>query len=337
MERIFTIYDAANAFLTENFGALGPLLVIGVLGMFLVLLTLPILMRRQADPLDKLRDAARASASASDEDGKHKKLRRGRGGKGAKLEKYSSFLEPQNEAEYSAVALKLLQAGYRGKDAVRTYHFLQFALGIAFLLLGIAYAIYTSVSGEPTTQSLILSIVIPGAIGYMLPKYWVTRRQTARQEEIINGFPDSLDMLLVCVEAGQSLDQSIIRVSGEIRAGFPALADELEIVSQEMKAGKDRTSVLRDMSERAGVADVSSFVTVLIQSSQFGTSIADALRVYGAEMRDKRVMRAEEKANTLPTKMTLATMMLTVPPLLIILIGPSIYKVAQTLSQATNF
>ncbi|MGI9393871.1 MAG: type II secretion system F family protein [Boseongicola sp.] len=336
MEKIYSLYDAANAFLTENFGALGPLLVIGVLGMFLVLLTLPIVMKRQYDPLDKLRDATRASAASEDEEGKRKKLRRGRAGKGAKLAKYSTFLEPQNEEEYSAVALKLLQAGYRSKDAVRTYHFLQFALGIAFLLLGIVYAIYSSATGEPTTQALILSIVIPGAVGYMLPKYWVTRRQTARQEEITNGFPDSLDMMLVCVEAGQSLDQSIIRVSGEIRAGFPALADEFELVSHEMKAGKDKSSVLRDMSERAGVADVASFVTVLIQSATFGTSVAEALRVYAAEMRDKRVMRAEEKANTLPTKMTLATMMLTVPPLLIILIGPSIYNIAVTLSEA-NF
>ncbi len=99
-----------------------------------------------------------------------------------------------------------------------------------------------------------------------------------------------------------------------------------------MKAGKDRISVLRDMSERAGVPDVASFVTVLIQSASFGTSIADALRVYASEMRDKRVMRAEEKANTLPTKMTLATMMLTVPPLLVILVGPSVYGIGTTLS-----
>ena len=103
-----------------------------------------------------------------------------------------------------------------------------------------------------------------------------------------------------------------------------------------MKAGKDRVSVLRDMSERAGVPDVASFVTVLIQSASFGTSISEALRVFSAEMRDKRILRAEEKANTLPTKMTLATMMLTVPPLLIILIGPSVYRVVTTLSQA-NF
>ncbi|MGR3290200.1 MAG: type II secretion system F family protein, partial [Paracoccaceae bacterium] len=190
--------------------------------------------------------------------------------------------------------------------------------------------------GDPTTQHTLMTILGPGVVGYMLPKYWVTKRQQTRQEEIINGFPDSLDMMLVCVEAGQSLDQSIVRVAGEIRSGFPALADEYQMVAYEMKAGKDRIQVLRDMSERCGVADVSSFVTVLIQSASFGTSIAEALRVYSSEMRDKRVMRAEEKANTLPTKMTLATMMLTVPPLLIILIGPSIFQIMITFREA-NF
>jgi tight adherence protein C len=152
-----------------------------------------------------------------------------------------------------------------------------------------------------------------------------------RKSAIINAFPDSLDLMLVCVEAGQSLDQSILRVSNELRIGFPELAEEFEIVSQEAKAGKDKTTVLKDMAERCGVPDISSFVTVMVQSAQFGTSISDALRVYASEMRDKRVMRAEEAANKLPTKMTLATMMLTVPPLMAILIGPSIYAIATSL------
>ena len=178
-----------------------------------------------------------------------------------------------------------------------------------------------------------MMILIPGVVGYMGPKYWVTKRQQTRQEEIENGFPDALDLMLVCVEAGQSLDQSINRVSGEMRAAYPALADEFEMVAHEMKAGKDKVTVLRDKAERAGVVDVTSFVTVLIQSATFGTSIAEALRVFSSEMRDKRVMRAEEKANTLPTKMTLATMMLTVPPLLIIMIGPSVYGIAVPLSE----
>lgn len=332
MDAVLDLINQANTFLTEQFGALGPLLVVGVLGMFLVLLTLPILLKKEKDPFDQIKRAAQAGTATVDD--KKARLRRGRGKGVDKLDKYSSFLEPQDEKAYSETRLKLLQAGYRSKDAVRTYHFLQFALGILFLIIGVAYAIYSSATGEPTTQSLIMSIIIPGAGGYMLPKYWVTKRQQTRQEEITNGFPDALDMMLVCVEAGQSLDQAIIRVSTEIRAGFPSLADEFETVAQEIKAGKDKVQVLRDMSERAGVPDVASFVTVLIQSASFGTSVAEALRVFSAEMRDKRVMRAEEKANKLPTKMTLATMMLTVPPLLIILIGPSVYDIAVTLKMA---
>ena len=327
--------ETFNTFLTERFGEFGPLLVVGTLGLFLILITLPILLRKEEDPLDKLRDASKGRAVTTDA-GKKQALRTA-GGKQDKLAKYSGFLEPKDQEEYSATKLKLMQAGYRSKNAVRTFHFMQFALGIGFLILGAVYAVLQSATGEPSTSNLILYVLVPGAAGYMLPKYWVTKRQQERQAEITNGFPDSLDLMLVCVEAGQSLDQSINRVSKEVRAGYPALAEEFEIVAQEMKAGKDKTSVLRDMSERAGVSDVSSFVTVLIQSATFGTSISEALRVYASEMRDKRVMRAEEAANKLPTKMTLATMMLTVPPLLIILIGPSIYEISQTMNAATFF
>lgn len=316
--------DSVNTLLTDLLGPSGPLLALGFVGVVMILLAIPAIMKPEKDPLDRLKAPRAADAVA-----KADKLR-ANGGKD-KLEKYSQFLEPQDAKEYSSVRLKLLQAGYRTKDAVRIYHFAQFALGLIGLALGSAYAIWQSAIGDPSTTNMVLYSMGPGVLGYMGPKYWVNRRQQTRQQEITNGFPDSLDMMLVCVEAGQSLDQAIIRVSKELRAGFPDLADEYELVSYEMKAGKDKTQVLRDMAERCGVSDVSSFVTVLIQSQQFGTSIAEALRVYASEMRDKRVMRAEEKANTLPTKMTLATMMLTVPPLLIILIGPSIYDIYVTL------
>jgi tight adherence protein C len=290
----------------------------------MVLLSLPVFLVRKRDRLKELRDASRAASP-----GKADALRRSAGTE--MLDKYAAFLEPQNAEEMSAVRLKLLQAGYSSKNAVRTYYFAQFALGLGFLILGVLYTIYRStVTETPATPvALGLQILLPGIIGYMLPKYWVTRRVETRKVEITNAFPDSLDMMLVCVEAGQSLDQSILRVGKELRSGFPELAEEFELVANELKAGKDKIQVLRDLSERCGVSDISSFVTVLIQSQQFGTSIADALRVYASEMRDKRVMRAEEKANTLPTKMTLATMALTVPPLLIILIGPSLYEIYQ--------
>ena len=315
--------DSLNSYLVEMLGPAGPVMVVGLLGVLLVLLTLPIFLKRTEDPLAKLKKGEEAAAASK---GKVDRLRSA-GGNADKLEKYSTFLEPQSQEEYSAVRLKLLQAGYRTKNAVRIYHFAQFSLGIGLLLIGVIYVFYLSTTGDPSTTQLIMYGMGPGFVGYYLPKYWVTKRQQTRQENIINGFPDSLDMMLVCVEAGQSLDQSIIRVARELRSGFPDLADEYDLVSYEMKAGKDKTTVLKDMAERCGVNDISSFVTVLVQSQQFGTSIAEALRVFSSEMRDKRVMRAEEKANTLPTKMTLATMMLTVPPLLIILIGPSVYEI----------
>ena len=322
--------DTINTKLTDLLGPFGPLIAVGMLGVLLILLVLPAMMQKQEDPLDKLKQASDAR-NAKDTPASLRNA-----GGTDKLDKYSNFLEPKDKEEYSAIQLKLIQAGYRTKSAVKSYHFAQFALGIAFLIVGVMYAIYKSSTGDPSTKATLISILVPGMAGYYLPKWWVGKRQGERRDEMINGFPDSLDMMLVCVEAGQSLDQSIIRVSTELKAGAPALAEEFGMVSHEMKAGKDKQQVLRDMSERCGVPDIASFVTVLIQSQQFGTSIAEALRVFSAEMRDKRVMRAEEKANTLPTKMTLATMMLTVPPLLIILIGPSIYNIYETLNQG-NF
>ena len=192
-------------------------------------------------------------------------------------------------------------------------------------------------AGEETSMMMrTFPVLGPTLLGYYLPVYWVAKRRDERQEELRQGFPDALDMLLICAEAGQSLDQSIARVAKEMHHGYPALAEELDTVTHQLKAGRARIEVLRDLGVRSGNADIKSFVTVLIQSATYGTSVSEALRVYAAEMRDKRVMLAEEKANVLPTKLTLGTMMFTVPPLLIILIGPSVHGVMQMLSTA-NF
>lgn len=324
-----SILSPINDMLVARFGELGPLFGLAGLGALFVIITLPVLLKKNDDPLNRLNGETRAprQKAKADENANEKRLRQ-TSKSTEKLDRYANFLEPQNEEEFSAIRLTLMQAGYRSKQSVRIYHFMQFALGLGFLVLGVLYALVASAGGEMSTQQLVLSILIPGGAGYYLPKYWVNRRLQQRQQEIEEGFPDSLDMMLVCVEAGQSLDQAIIRVAREMRAAFPALSEEYEIVSHEMKAGKDKTSVLKDMAERSGVADVASFVTVLVQSTQFGTSIAEALRMYAGEMRDKRVMRAEERANKLPTKLTLGTMMFTVPPLLLILIGPAVYRVS---------
>ncbi len=321
------ILNNINALIVAKFGPVGPLLLLGFLGVVMILLVLPSLLKKQAEPFDKVK--ALRQRTAEKDNVLPAALRRA--DKNDKLEKYAHFLEPQDVETMTASRLKLLRAGYSAKNAVRMFHFAQLALGLGLLALGMLYAFIMSATQEVSTQFLIMVTVGPGAAGYYLPQYWVQRRLQARQAEIVAGFPDALDLMLVCVEAGQSLDQSINRVAKESRAGYPALADEFDMVANEVKAGKERAQVLKDMSERVGISDVSSFVTTLVQSATYGTSIADALRVYSAEMRDKRVMRAEEKANTLPTKLTLGTMLFTLPPLLIILIGPSIYGVVQHL------
>ena len=320
------LYNRINDMLVAAMGPMGPLAAVGLLGVLLILITLPIFLRKKPEPFDKLKrptskgPATKAEAAVT--------LRRG-DERADKLEKYAHFLEPKSREELSASKLKMLQAGYRSKNAVRVFHFSQMALGLGALALGVIYTMLTSGSKSPDMQSMVMTTLLPAAAGYYLPAYWVNRRLQTRQVEMTQGFPDALDLMLVCVEAGQSLDQAIIRVAKEGRKSYPALAEEFEIVAHEVKAGKERVQVLRDMSERVGLADITSFVTTMIQSATFGTSIAEALRVYSAEMRDKRVMRAEEKANTLPTKLTLGTMMFTVPPLLLMLIGPSLYGIAK--------
>jgi hypothetical protein len=144
-------------------------------------------------------------------------------------------------------------------------------------------------------------------------------------------------MMLVCVEAGQSLDQSIIRVvQGNQARAIPPLARNSRSSRKRSRPARNG-SVLQGHSANGRASRyVSSFVTTLVQSATFGTSIAEALRVYAAEMRDKRVMRAEEKANVLPTKLTLGTMLFTVPPLLIILIGPSLYGIANIVGRRVS-
>ena len=305
-------------------GGLGTLLFVGFLGVALVLGTLPFLIDTRPDPLDKLKQSNRAYAAAASGGA----ALRSQSGSSKKLEKYSTFLEPQDEEQLTAMRQKMMQAGYRSKEAVMIFHFAQMALGLGLLAAGLGYYMLFKAGPDSETKDMMMYVLGPGCVGYMAPKYWITKRQQERQNQITEGFPDALDMMLVCVEAGQSMDQAIIRVAREIRPSFPALADEFEIVSQQIKAGKDKPTVLNDMAERCGVQDVTSFVTVLVQSQSFGTSIAEALRVFAGEMRDKRVMRAEEKANQLPTKRTLETMMLTVPPLLIILVAPSVVGIS---------
>lgn len=308
------------------------LLVLGGASVLLlaVAATMALLGLQRADPMEKF--VSQAKAPVKSVATRDKELRRASGRDIKALNKFNQFLEPENEAELSAAKQKMIQAGYHGKNAVRDFHALQFILAIGGLLTSVLMVFVVAPDLFDTPIKLGVGMVVPTLVGYFGPRRWLEKRVEARKEEITSGFPDALDLMLICVEAGQSLDQSIKRVSKEIEFAYPALGEEFATVGEQIKAGRERGEVLKDMAKRVDVTDITSFVTVMVQASTYGTSITDALRVFASEMRDKRITRAEEKANILPTKMTLGTMMFTVPPLLIILIGPSVVGIATELN-----
>ncbi len=308
--------------LIETFGPAGPYYAIAALGMVLAVLALPLILRRSKDPLERFSfgdgragdDLVNLRSETEDNS----------------LQSLAGYLEPSDSEQFSEVRKQLRAAGYNTSSAVRVFYFARAALGIGLLAFAMVFLFF--VPEEPDLLTALGVSAVFGLAGYFIPSYWVKRQIASRKEQIQNAFPDAMDMMLVCIEGGQSLDQAMARVGQEMKISAGPLADELQVVSHEFRAGKDRTTVLRDLAERCAVNDISSFVTVLIQSSTFGTSISSALRVYAAEMRDKRLMRAEEKANVLPTKLTLGTMMFTVPPLILILVGPSVIQIIRSLA-----
>ncbi|MEL6218945.1 MAG: type II secretion system F family protein [Pseudomonadota bacterium] len=302
-------------------GPSGPFYLVAGIGMLFALVALPFVLRRQRDPVDRLgtsddrRDIELATLRTDRDTGA--------------LRGFEGYLEPQSAEELSDTRIKLGAAGYKDRAAVRIYFFARAVLGLGLFILGLI--LFFVLPEEPNLVFALVFSAVLGLVGYFIPVYWIERQIATRREEIANAFPDAMDMMLVCIEGGQSLEQAMARVGKEMEMSSGPLAEELQIVSHEFRAGKDRIAVLRDFASRCQVNDISSFVTVLIQSTAFGTSISEALRVYASEMRDKRLMRAEEKANVLPTKLTLGTMMFTVPPLILILIGPSIIQILRAL------
>jgi len=309
-------------YLVEAYGPSGPFYAIAAIGMALSLVALPFALRKSRDPVDRLTPIQR---ERREDDVRGLRSDRDSG----QLQALGGYLEPGSE-ELSETRRKLAAAGYKDRAAVRVFYFARAALGTGLLLIGLVLTIV--LPDDPNIAVALALSALLGLGGYFLPVYWVTRQIAARREAIANAFPDAMDMMLVCIEGGQSLEQAMQRVGKEMQDASGPLAEELNIVSQQFRVGKDRVQVLRDFAARCSVNDISSFVTVLIQSSAFGTSISQALRVYASEMRDKRLMRAEEKANVLPTKLTLGTMAFTVPPLILILIGPSVIQILRSLS-----
>jgi tight adherence protein C len=315
------VFDTAWNALIDNYGAAAPFYVLAAIGLIMMVIALPLVLRKNKDPLERF--------SFSDEGLKSDLVRLREDSDSGSLKGMAEFLEPKDTEEFSETQTMLRAAGYRGGAAVRQFYFARAGLALGLLAFGMVF--FFLVPKEPNLMFSGIMSGIMALVGYFIPTYWVRRKIETRKQDITNAFPDAMDMMLVCIEGGQSLDQAMARVGEEMEASSGPLAQEFALVSHEFRAGKDRILVLRDFAARCAVSDISSFVTVLIQSTSFGTSIAQALRVYAAEMRDKRLMRAEEKANVLPTKLTLGTMMFTVPPLILILVGPSFIMILRSL------
>jgi tight adherence protein C len=265
--------------------------------------------------------------------GNRQGLNLGKGGK--KLARKNMEKKKAAEADpvkVSGLRRKLVMAGYMGSSAVPIFQMARFSL--AAILPVSALVAIPFIFGSLPPSKLAVSGVMAAVLGFYLPSLWVGHRTNARQTESRQGFPDALDMLLVCVEAGLSLAAALNRVGQEIGTARPLLGEHFRLVALEMQAGKSREEALRNMADRIGIAEVGSLVTLLLQSEALGTSIGLSLRVHADEMRRKRLVRAEEKGNKLPTKMAIPLIVFILPALMSVILTPLIIRFIRIVAPA---
>jgi len=236
---------------------------------------------------------------------------------------------PTNEKERTTARVRLLQAGYAGPNVVRNYFAIRLLLSVllpvAFLLLAPVFT-----RNMPVEKVMVITVCLLVA-GLYLPSAFVSNRMRNRQRAVQDSFPDALDMLMVCVEAGLGLDSAFTRVGAQMASAHPVLAEEFALVSLELRAGKSREAAMRNFAERIGTTEITSFVVLLIQSDQLGTSVAATLRVQAEEMRIKRMLRAEEKAHMLPVKLSIPLVLCLLPAMIAVAVLPGIIRIIRDL------
>lgn len=178
---------------------------------------------------------------------------------------------------------------------------------------------------------ILVILLVFAVLGFYLPEVILDLRIRWRKEQIVRGFPDALDLLVVCVEAGMGIDAAINRVAEEIRLSSPVLSDEFRLLNLELRAGKARADALRNLGARTDVEEVRSFATLLIQTDRFGTSVAQALRVHSDAMRTQRYHRAEELAAKLPVKLMFPLILFIFPAIIVVIVGPAAIQIYQTI------
>ena len=238
-----------------------------------------------------------------------------------------NMVKPKPE-EVSKLEKSFLQAGFRKNIST-----IFFGSKVAMALLLPILFFFVKVSAfkaMPALQFTFATLAL-AMIGFYFPNVWISKRIAQRKDQIFKGFPDALDLMVVCVEAGTSLDAAITKVGDEMALGNKTLSSEFKLLSLELRAGKSRKEALQNLAYRCDLDDINSLVTLLIQTDKFGTSVAQALRVYSDSMRTTRQQRAEEQAAKLPVKMIFPMIFFLFPALAVVVLGPGMIRMVKAL------
>ncbi|WP_150293560.1 type II secretion system F family protein [Sphingobium estronivorans] len=238
------------------------------------------------------------------------------------------------DSKSTALREKLVAAGFESPAAPRVYNLIRLLLVIIFPLAFVGFSIMSGY--QMSFGKLYLMGSLSALSGLYLPTLYVRAKADRRREAIVNGFPDSLDLMLVCVEAGLGLEAAIDRVGRELVFSHPLIAKLLTTTTLQLRAGASREKALRNMAQSAGVEEISAFATLLIQSDKLGTSIARTLRVYATEMREKRRLRAEEKAHRIPVLISVPLVACMLPVMIGVLMLPAAVRVVRTIVPAMH-
>ncbi|MCI5211064.1 MAG: type II secretion system F family protein, partial [Candidatus Electrothrix sp. ATG2] len=231
---------------------------------------------------------------------------------------------------YADTPLSYQRAGIYNRNAIRFYRFLRFLLILPpFILL----FIYFYILHRSLDATLLLGATALGISGYLFPVFWIGLLARSRKKELNRTFPDAMDLLMVCVEAGMGIDSAVRRVSQEIHITSPALAEEFKILSLELKTGKSRNDCLKNLAERTDLSDVNNLVSLLVQAERYGTGVANALRTHAEEMRQKRFSRLEALAAMLPVKIIVPVILFIFPSFFVIIAGPAAIQVLRVIIQ----
>jgi len=234
---------------------------------------------------------------------------------------------PKSQAEVSVVQQRLIRAGYRNASAIKRFYGTK-------VLVPIILCAAVLVSGLGQTSFFIYISAL--GLGFLAPDFWLGRQITKRQAKIRRGLPDVLDLLVICIEAGLSMDQAVIRTAQELAAAHPALCDELGIVILEQRAGRPRVDAWKNLSQRADVDTLRSLVSVLVQSEQFGTSIARTLRTHADTLRNQRIQKIEEMAAKTTVKLVVPLVLFIFPSLFVVVLGPAVIMMMESFKTLLN-